>query len=75
MPPPLFLQGVIFMKFKEKLSKLIDVKTIVTFAVTALFCYLGIIGKIPPDKVWESFLIIISFYFGTQTKKNNEKGE
>ena len=63
------------MKFKDRISKLIDVKTIVTFAVTALFWYLGAIGKIPPDKVWEAFLIIISFYFGTQSKKNNEKGE
>lgn len=63
------------MKIKDRLAKLIDVKTIVTFAITALFWYLGAIGKIPPDKVWESFLIIISFYFGTQSKKNNEKGE
>lgn len=54
---------------KERLTKLIDVKTIVTFAITGLFCYLGVIGKISPDKVWEAFLIIIGFYFGTQQKK------
>lgn len=61
------------MKFKDRLSKLIDVKTIVTFAITALFWYLGASLKISSDKVWESFLIIISFYFGTQSNKNNRK--
>lgn len=63
------------MKIKDKLAKLIDVKTIVTFAITALFWYLGATGKIESDKVWEAFLIIVGFYFGTQSKKNNEKGE
>lgn len=61
------------MKFKDRLAKLIDVKTIVTFAITALFWYLGASLKISSDKVWESFLIIISFYFGTQSNKNNRK--
>ena len=63
------------MKIKDRLAKLIDVKTIVTFAVTGLFWYLGATGKIEADKVWEAFLIIVGFYFGTQSKKNNEKGE
>lgn len=61
------------MKIKDRLAKLIDVKTIVTFAITALFWYLGAAGKIESDKVWEAFLIIVGFYFGTQSKKNNEK--
>lgn len=63
------------MKIKDRLVKLIDVKTIVTFAITVLFWYLGATGKIASDKVWEAFLIIVGFYFGTQNKKNNEKGE
>lgn len=63
------------MKIKDRLAKLIDVKTIITFAVTGLFCYLGKTGEIPSDKIWEAFLIIISFYFGTQANKNNTKKE
>lgn len=63
------------MKIKDRLAKLIDVKTIVTFAITALFWYLGATSKIESDKVWEAFLIIVGFYFGTQSKKINEKGE
>lgn len=57
--------------FLQKLCKLIDVKTIVTFALTALFCYLGANGKIETDMVYGTFLIIVGFYFGTQTRKND----
>lgn len=59
----------------QRICKLIDVKSIVTFALTALFCYLGACNKIDADKVYSTFLIVMSFYFGTQTKKddNNRK--
>ena len=63
------------MKIKDRFSKLIDVKTIVTFAITALFWYLGAKGEIESDKVWEAFLIIVGFYFGTQSKKEDNKKE
>lgn len=56
--------------FIQKIVKLIDVKTIVTFAVTGLFCYLGATGKIDSDKVWEAFLIIVGFYFGSNIEKH-----
>lgn len=65
------------MKIKDRLAKLIDVKTIVTFTITALFWYLGAIGKIEADKVWEAFLIIVGFYFGANVERhkgdNNER--
>ena len=54
---------------KENITKLIDVKTLVTFTITGVFAYLACVDKISPDKVWEAFLIIIGFYFGTQHKK------
>lgn len=62
------------MKIKDRLAKLIDVKTIVTFAVTALFWYLGATGKIESDKVWEAFLIIVGFYFGSNVEKHKGDG-
>lgn len=58
------------MKIKDRLAKLIDVKTIVTFATTALFWYLGATGKIESDKVWEAFLIIVGFYFGSNVERH-----
>ena len=59
------------MNIKDRLAKLIDVKTIITIAITAVFARLALSSAISSDKVWEAFLIIISFYFGTQTQKNN----
>ena len=58
------------MSIKDRLAKLVDVKTIITIAITAVFGRLALSGAISSDKVWEAFLIIISFYFGTQSTKN-----
>lgn len=55
---------------KEKLIKLIDVKSIVTIILTVVFSYLSIMGKLDPAQFLTIFTVIISFYFGTQLKKN-----
>lgn len=58
---------------KEKIAKLINVKSIVTIALTLVTVYLAVIGKVD---VKEIYLIIISFYFGTQhEKKENINGD
>lgn len=54
---------------KEKIAKLIDVKSIVTLALTAVVCYLAIIGKMNIEQI---YLMIIAFYFGTQVSKKKE---
>lgn len=57
----------------KKLSKLIDVKSIVTIAITIVVCILALMGRFD---VKEIFIMIISFYFGTQHEKtNNDKEE
>lgn len=53
----------------EKLVNLIDVKSIITFAIMAVYIFYAVKGKIPTDEVIKTFLLIISFYFGTQHKK------
>lgn len=55
---------------KEKLTKLINIKSIVTLLVTGIFCYLSVIGTISPELFMSIFTVIIAFYFGTQTEKN-----
>ena len=52
---------------KEKIAKLINVKTIVTLALTGVVCYLAIIGKMD---ISEIYLMVIAFYYGTQHEKN-----
>ncbi|MCR4794267.1 MAG: hypothetical protein K5898_03675 [Ruminococcus sp.] len=60
---------------RERVAKLIDVKTIVTFALTATFVYLSILGKIEPEIFMTIYTMIIGFYFGTQAKKNKKEEE
>lgn len=53
----------------KKLAKLIDVKSIVTLALTGVFSYLSIVGVIGAEQFLSIFTVIISFYFGTQVGK------
>lgn len=57
---------------KNKIAKLIDVKSIVTLILTAVFSYLAIKGKISGSEFLTIFTVIIGFYFGTQAIKNNK---
>lgn len=59
---------------KERLSKLLTVKSIVTILLTLVFCYLSIIQVISPELFMTVFTVIISFYFGTQFERNNTGG-
>lgn len=54
---------------KERLAKLINIKSIVTVLLTAVFCYLSIIQVIPAELFMTVFTVVIAFYFGTQAKK------
>jgi hypothetical protein len=57
---------------KEKLAKLINVKSIVTIILTGVFAYLSASGKISGDQFLVIFTTIIAFYFGTQSEKKKE---
>ena len=54
---------------KEKLAKLLSVKSIVTLVLTAVFSYLCIANKISEQQFMTIFTVVISFYFGTQFEK------
>ena len=53
----------------KKLANLIDVKTIVTFLILAVYATLALTGKIEPDGVSNITLMVVAFYFGTQHAK------
>lgn len=55
---------------KDKFSKLIDVKSIVTLTLTVLFFILAILKIIDGNAVLTIYATVISFYFGTQYQKN-----
>ena len=54
---------------KEKLTKLIDVKTIITLLIVGSMIVLTFVGKAPSDKIQDAFLLIIGFFFGTKMAK------
>lgn len=57
---------------KEKLIKLINVKSIVTIFLTVVFCHLALCGKMQCSDFMDVFKIVIIFYFGTQAAKNEK---
>jgi hypothetical protein len=59
---------------KERIAKLIDVKSIMTILLTIVFSYLSIVEKISAEQFVTIFTVIIGFYFGTQSnKKESDK--
>ena len=54
---------------KERLTKLLCVKSIVTILLTGLFCVLALKGRVETDQFMTVFTVIIAFYFGTQHQK------
>lgn len=58
---------------KKRLSNLLSVKSILTIALTAVFCYLAVIGTITAELFLPIFTMIVSFYFGTQKEKNDRE--
>ena len=48
------------------MRKLLNVKSIVTLALTLVVCILALCGKIDVQQI---YLMIIAFYFGTQHEK------
>lgn len=58
---------------KEALTKLINVKTLVTLVLTGVFSYLAVIERITGQEFLTIFAVIIAFYFGTQLEKTNKK--
>ena len=60
------------MKIRERIAKLIDVKTLVTFTLTGAFTYLSVRGSVSPDIFVTLYTTVIGFYFGTQTNKGRQ---
>lgn len=53
----------------KRAAKLLSVKSIVTIALTAVGMVLALRGDITGQDFLSVFLMVISFYFGTQSQK------
>jgi Flp pilus assembly protein TadB len=59
----------------KKLAKLIDVKSLVTLALTAVFCVLAIRRDVSVEHFLTVYTVIIAFYFGVQYEKHRNKAD
>lgn len=55
--------------YRISLRNLLTVKSIITIMFGLVYCALAVLGRIDPDKFHSIFLMITSFYFGTQLEK------
>lgn len=56
---------------KERLTKLLCIKSIVTIVLTGVFAYLCISGYINPEQFMTVFAVVVAFYFGTQHERES----
>ena len=57
---------------KERLGKLLTIKSLVTLGTTAIFALLALRGRIAAQEVLTIYTVIIGFYFGTQSEKGGK---
>lgn len=57
-------------EIQKRISALLTVKSIVTLVLTAVFAALTVGGQISGGDFKTIFLMVITFYFGTQSRKN-----
>ena len=58
---------------KEKLRNLLNVKSIVTLILTAVFAALSLKQAVTAEQFLMIFTTIIAFYFGTQHEKGGKE--
>lgn len=56
-------------KIMKRLSNLLSVKSLVTLLLTVVFTVLALRGDITGNDFLTIFLMVITFYFGTQSQK------
>ena len=57
------------MNLKQRAYNLLSVKSLVTIALTAVFAALALRGTVSGSDFLTVFLMVVSFYFGTQAEK------
>lgn len=55
----------------KRIANLMSVKSIVTLVLTGVFAYMAVTNNISQDFM-TIYAVIIAFYFGTQSQKNQD---
>lgn len=59
---------------RARLNEFFKVKSIVTIALTIVFCYLAVEGIVSGRDFLTIFTTVIAFYFGTKNGKDDKHG-
>ena len=59
---------------KNALINLLKVKTIITLAITGVFVYLAIIGKLPVETTTMVIGMVFTYYFNKKDKGDDTNG-
>ena len=59
-------------ELRERLARLLAVKSIVTIVLTGVFAYLTCSGGVSAEQFLTVFTVVIAFYFGTQAEKRGQ---
>lgn len=54
---------------RDRMARLIDVKSISTLTMVGVFAFLSVCGEITAEQFLTIFTTVIAFYFGTQASK------
>jgi hypothetical protein len=63
------------MTIRERIAKLIDVKSLSTLTMVGVYAFLSVTGEISSEQFLTIFTVVVSFYFGTQASKQTSKKE
>lgn len=62
-------------EMKDRIIKLLSVKSIVTIVLTGVFAVLALTNRITGDQFLTVFSVVVAFYFGTQHEKKSQEVE
>ena len=57
---------------RERLERLLSVKSIVTLILSGAFVYLAINGEVSSQEFMTVFTMVITFYFGSQIERDGK---
>lgn len=63
------------MKIKDRIAKLIDVKSIITIALVIILCIATITGIDTPELFNSAVMLVLGFFFGKKLNQEQEDTE
>ncbi len=63
------------MKIKDRIAKLIDVKSIITIALVVVLCIITLNGQPTPELFNSAVMLVLGFFFGKKLNKDNDNDE